>query len=126
MARDFRTIIAWQEADNLVIEIYRITELFPLEERFGLTSQLRRAVVSVAANIAEGSGRNSLKDFLRFLYNAQGSLSEVEYYLQIASRLEFVDTATLNSSESQRAKVGRLLNGFIKSLHSKINNGETT
>ena len=126
MARDFRTILAWQEADNLVIEVYKVTDSFPIEEKFGLTSQIRRATVSVAANIAEGSGRNSLKDFLRFLYNAQGSLSEVEYYLHIANRLGFLDEDTLAQIETQRAKVGRLLHGFIKSIHTKINVGETT
>lgn len=126
MTRNFRKIIAWQEADNLVIEIYKLTEIFPREEQFGLTSQLRRAAVSVPANIAEGSGRNTLKDFLRFLYNAQGSLSEVEYYLHIANRLEFLDSETFCIIEGHRAKTGRLLNGFIKSIHNKINKGELT
>ena len=110
----------------MVIEVYKVTDSFPVEEKFGLTSQIRRATVSVAANIAEGSGRNSLKDFLRFLYNAQGSLSEVEYYLHIANRLGFLDEDTLAQIETQRAKVGRLLHGFIKSIHTKINVGETT
>jgi four helix bundle protein len=126
MAQDFRKIIAWQEADNLVIEIYKISGSFPQDEKFGLISQLRRAVLSVPANIAVGSGRNSLKDFLRFLYNTQGSLSEVEYYLHIAKRLEYMDENALTLIKTQRAKVGRLLNGFIKSIHTKIANGETT
>lgn len=78
------------------------------------------------ANIAEGSGRSTLKDFLRFLYNAQGSLSEVEYFLHVANRLNYINDETLSPIESQREKVGRLLNGFIKSLHTKITNGELT
>ncbi|HBX68517.1 MAG TPA: four helix bundle protein [Chloroflexi bacterium] len=126
MARNFRKIIAWQEADNLVIEVYKLTGSFPSEERYGLTSQLRRAAMSVAANIAEGSGRSTLKDFLRFLYNAQGSLSEVEYYLHIAQRLNYLSEEEIKPVENQRTKVGRLLNGFIRSIHTKIANGETT
>jgi four helix bundle protein len=86
--RDFRKLLAWQRADDLTVLVYRATEDFPSEEKFGLTSQLRRAAVSVAANIAEGSGRHSLKDFRRFLYQARGSLSEVQYYLHLSKRLD--------------------------------------
>ena len=105
MARDFRKIIAWQEADNLVIEIYRLTGFFPPEEIFGLTSQLRSAAIPAPANIVEGSGRSTLKDFLRFLYNSQGSLSEVEYYLHVANRLDFINDENLSPIESQREKL---------------------
>lgn len=99
---------------------------FPSDERFGLTSQIRRAAVSIPANITEGSGRETLKDFARFLHNAQGSLSEVEYYLHLADRLTYFDQGTFKRLEDQRAEVGRLLNGFIKSIQQKINIGERT
>lgn len=127
MARDFRKIVAWQKADDLAYAIYNITaKFFPPEEKYGLTSQLRRAAVSVPANIAEGSGRRTLKDFLRFLYYAQGSLSEVEHYLHFAHRLAYFDEETFTRLESQRAEVGRVLNGFIGSIQKKIARGETT
>ena len=106
LARDFRNIIVWQEADNLVIDIYKVTGLFPPDKKFGLTSQLRRAALSAPANIAEGSGRSTLKDFLWFLHNDQGFLFEVEYYCHIAKRLDYINDETYANIETQRAKVG--------------------
>ena len=127
MARNFKSIIAWQKADDLAVEIYRETgKSFPPDERFGLTSQIRRAAASIPANIAEGSGRETLKDFARFLHNAQGSLSEVEYFLHLAKRLNYFSEDTFKNLEDQRAEVGRLLNGFIKSIKQRIHNGERT
>ena len=127
MARDFRKIIAWQKADDLVVEVYRATtKFFPSEERYGLVSQIRRAAVSVASNIAEGSGRMTLKDFRRFLFNAQGSLSEVEYQLHLAHRLGYLDDANFTCLEGKRAETGRVLNGFIASLDHQIAQGRTT
>ena len=87
--RDFKKILAWQKADDLVVAVYKATEHFPPAECFGLTSQMRRAAVSVAANIAEGSGRETLADFRHFLHIARGSLQEVEYYIHLADRLFF-------------------------------------
>ena len=127
MARNFKSIIAWQKSDDLAVEIYQETgKSFPADERFGLTSQIRRAATSIPANIAEGSGRETLKDFARFLHNAQGSLSEVEYFLHLAKRLNYFDEVTFTNLENQRAEVGRLLNGFIKLIKQKIHNGERT
>ncbi len=93
---------------------------FPKDEQYGLTSQIRRAVVSVAANIAEGSGRCTLKQFRAFLYIAQGSLSEVEYYLHLAKRLGYMDGATAVRIESLRAETGKVLAGLIASIDEKI------
>ncbi|MBC8505968.1 MAG: four helix bundle protein [Anaerolineales bacterium] len=127
MARDFRKIITWQKADDLAMDVYKYSaQYFPAEEKFGLTSQLRSAPLSVPANIAEGSVRNTLKDFLRFLYFAQGSLSEVEYYLHFVKRLEYIDQDTYSNLEAQRAELGRTLNGFINSIKNKVAKGETT
>ena len=124
MARDFRRIVAWQKADDLVVEVYRATaKFFSSEERYGLTSQIRRASVSVASNIAEGSGRMTLKDFRRFLFNAQGSLSEVEYHIHLAHRLSYLDDANFRQLEGKRAKVGRVLTGFIVSINKQIARG---
>jgi four helix bundle protein len=125
VARDFRKIIAWQKADDLTVEIYKATaRYFPPVERFGLPSQICRAAVSVAANLAEGSGRQTLRDFVRFLHNSQGSLSEVEYYLHLAHRLKYLNQQTFDGPEAQRAEVGRLLNGFINLLKRKVAGGE--
>ena len=82
--RDFRELKVWQKAHRFVLDLYRHTQGFPAEERFGLTVQLRRAAVSVASNIAEGCGREGERDFARFLSIAGGSASEVEYQLLLA------------------------------------------
>jgi four helix bundle protein len=89
--RPHRNLDVWQKAVDFTVEIYRVTESFPKDERFGLTSQIRRASVSIAANIAEGAGRKSTKEFLKFLSIAQGSASEVETEIVIAHRLSYLD-----------------------------------
>ncbi len=89
--RDFRKIIAYQLADELVLEVYRITKSFPKNELYGLTSQLRRAAVSGAANIIEGANRKTLKEYLNFLWIAKGSISESGYYLGLAERLGYIE-----------------------------------
>jgi four helix bundle protein len=124
MGRDFRKILAWEKADDLVVEVYHATaRFFPREERYGLTAQIREAAVSVASNIAEGSGHRTLKGFRNFLYNAQGSLSEVEYYLHVAHRLGYLDDANYARLAAQRAEAGRVLAGFIASIEQQIAQG---
>ena len=88
--RNYRKVVVWQRADQLTIEVYRVTRKFPKEEVYGLTSQLRRAAYSVPANIAEGAGRETDRDYLRFLHIARGPLSEVEYFLHLAYNLEYL------------------------------------
>jgi four helix bundle protein len=90
--RPHERLEVWQTAVDFVVTIYKETEGFPKEERFGLTSQIRRAAVSVAANIAEGAGRDSAREFGHFLSNAQGSVSELATELLIAHRLSFLKT----------------------------------
>lgn len=111
---DFKDIKAWQKADDLVVEVYEKTKDFPPEERYGLTAQMRRAAVSVCANIAEGSGRGSLADYIRFLFIAQGSLSELEYLLHIAHRLGYWSHEVYRQFGSFQAEAAKLLRGFIK------------
>lgn len=108
---------AWQSSMLLVQQVYSITSHFPTEEKFGLTNQLRRAAVSVPSNIAEGAARGSNADFLRFLYIARGSLSEIETQLLIAQNLNFLtDTKeVLQTIEQTFAQLG----GLIKHLESK-------
>ena len=110
----FYTIAAWQRGDDLAVKIYTVTQKFPRYELYGLTSQLRRAAVSVPANIAEGSGRRTKRDYIRFLYNAKGSLTEVEYLIHLSHRLGyFTDEEFRQLREDLRRTAGALL-GFIR------------
>ena len=88
--RDFRQIKVWEKAHRLTLDVYRATAVFPREELYGLTSQIRRATVSIAANIAEGSGKNTRPDFARYLQIAIGSASEAEYHLLLSRDLGYL------------------------------------
>jgi four helix bundle protein len=114
VARDFKKIKAWQHADEMVIEIYRNTKYFPKEELYGLTSQLRRAAVSVPANIAEGSNREHKKEYLNFLYIAQGSIAEVEYLLHLSKRIGYLKEKEYQEIEGIRIQTAKTLFGLIK------------
>src|SRR5208282_434904 len=113
MADRYRDLIAWQKAKALALNVYRCTHRFPRDEIYGLTSQMRRAAVSVPSNIAEGKGRYSHKDFVHFLYQARGSLLELETQLSIARVLEYIEQPVFESFESQTEELGRILNGLI-------------
>jgi four helix bundle protein len=115
----YRKLIVWQKADELAFQIYRITKDFPSEERFGLVSQMRRAALSVAANIAEGYTRNSKKDKVHFYNIALGSLTEIEYYLDFSLRLAYISDEQHRLLVKLREEVGRLLNGLAKGTNSK-------
>ena len=112
-ARSFKELIVWQKAHQFVLEIYRFTRGFPSEEKFGLTSQIRRAAVSVPANIAEGFPKRSSSDKTRFFNIAQGSLEEVHYYLILARDLGYGDSTTLVGLYDE---VARLLNGYARAI----------
>ena len=114
----YRDLIAWQKSMDLVVEIYQLTKLFPQEELFGLTSQIRRAAVSVPANIAEGYGRIHRKEYLHYLSIARGSLMEVETHLQIGVRLTYLERDRARPTWELLQETGRLLNGLIRSLES--------
>ncbi len=90
MSQDFKKLVAWQRAHKLTLAIYLQTKAFPISEQYGLTSQLRRAAYSVPANISEGAGRDTAKDFLRFLTIALGSLKETDYFLLLARDLGYL------------------------------------
>lgn len=100
---------------DFVEEVYRITKAFPKSELYGLTGQLRRSAVSVPSNIAEGQSRGS-RDFMRFLSIAQGSLGEAETQMEIAVRLNYVETSDLTRFSELSADVGRLVNGLSNSI----------
>jgi len=112
-ARNFKELIVWQKAHQFVLGIYRFTKEFPADERFGLTSQIRRAAVSVPANIAEGFPKRGANDKVRFYNIAQGSLEEVHYYLILAKDLGYGDSSVLIGLYDE---VGRLLNGYISAI----------
>lgn len=112
----YKDLIAWQRAMDLVEEVYAVTKDFPREELYGLTSQLRRAVVSIPSNIAEGQGRNSQKEFVYHLAIAYGSLREAETQLLISGRVHYLEQQRLNKLMELAGEVGRLLNGLSKSL----------
>ena len=104
-AKSYRDLIVWQKGMDLVEVLYRCSQAFPPDERFGLTSQLRRAAVSIPSNIAEGNSRGTTKDFLKFLDIAYGSLAEVETQVQIANRLRYLNDEILNDVLNRSAKV---------------------
>ncbi len=112
--RSYRDLIAWQQAMELATSIYKLTKDWPRDELYGLTSQVRRASVSVAANIAEGYGRDNLGSYLQFLRVAQGSLKEVETHLLIAERVGIADEVQAQLEEPDR--VGKVLGGLIRKL----------
>ena len=114
MSQHYRDLLVWQKAIALVTDIYRLTQGFPREELYGLTSQIRRAAVSIPSNIAEGQGRLTRGEFRQFLGQARGSYAELETQLIIAKNLGYWSQAG-NLAENL-AEVGRLLNGLLTSL----------
>jgi len=117
--KGYRRLKIWQESHKLVIIVYKITKVFPKNETYCLVSQMRRAAISVVANIVEGHARRTNKDFLRFLYISNASLVELEYFLQLSLELGFINKEKFDKVDNQRVVVGNLLNGFIKYLRNK-------
>ncbi len=117
--KGFRKLIVWQRAHQWVLLIYKLTEKFPKHEMFGLVSQMRRAAVSVAANMAEGYAAGGKGQFGRYLDIAQGSLAEVEYCLILALDLKYITQAEYEQTESLRSETGYLLYRLIGSLDRK-------
>ncbi len=118
--QNYRELIAWQKAMDLVVRIYQITESFPKTETFGLTNQMRRAAVSIPSNIAEGQGRSTTKDFMLFLHIARGSLQELETQVTIAQRLGFITEAVHMELTTNIYEIARILSGLLKSLASLL------
>jgi four helix bundle protein len=114
--RHYQELIVWQKAIDLVEEVYKATHSFPRDEIYGLTSQIRRAAVSIPSNIAEGQGRRTTPDFLRHLSIAYGSLLELETQILIAIRLRYLTQAKCSEVMRLTAESGRLLNGLMSSL----------
>ena len=116
--KDHKDLDVWNKSMDLVENIHTVTKQFPQSEIYGLTSQIKRAVVSVPSNIAEGAGRKSSKEFTQFLYISLGSLSEVDTQLLLAKRLGFVEN--IHNITEDIVKIKQMLNGLINYLNAKI------
>jgi len=114
--KSHRDLIVWQKSMDLVVAVYRATDTFPKTEVYGLTSQIRRAVTSIPANIAEGQGRRLPKEFVQFLANARGSLWELDTHLEAAMRIGFLSPDTHHELPTRMDEVGRMLNGLMRSV----------
>ena len=114
--KGFKKLLVWQKADELAYQVYLLTKNFPREESYGLTSQLRRAAISIPVNIVEGTGRQGKKELKQFVNISLGSLAEVEYLLEFSRRLTYFDSAAYDKLEGLRKNVGGLLWNFYKAL----------
>jgi four helix bundle protein len=114
--KNFHDLMVWQRAHDFVLKLYRSTKAFPREEIYGLTSQIRRAAVSVPSNIAEGCGRQGDRELARFCQIAMGSASEAEYQLLLAHDLGYMESKEYQELNQQLCEVKRMLNGFIQKL----------
>lgn len=118
--KSYRDLLAWQKAVALVEAVYKVTGALPADERYGLVSQLRRAAVSIPSNIAEGHGRETTKEFTRFISIARGSLAELETQLEVVARLGMLSSDALRPIVEACDELGRILRGLRKSLDNKL------
>lgn len=119
MAKGFRDLIVWQKSIDFCVFVYKITAGFPDCEKYALTSQIRRAVASIAANIAEGHGRRFKKEFVRFLCIALGSSSELESHLELAFRLKYISNTELNLATESNDAIRRMTTALIKKIQDQ-------
>lgn len=119
MIHSYRDLEVWQKSMDLVEMCYRVTHNFPKNEVYGLTSQLRRAAISVPANIAEGRQRQHRKEFMQHLSIAYGSLAELETHLELAQRLNYLERFQMDDALDMTNRIGRMINGLKRSLNSK-------
>jgi four helix bundle protein len=115
-AKSYRDLVAWNKAFDLALGVYEETKYFPMEEKYGITAQLRRACVSIPSNIAEGEGRKSASEFRRYLFIALGSLKEAETQILLSNALGYLKPGKADKLLTQSDEVGRLLTGLIKSI----------
>ncbi|MGF1487985.1 MAG: four helix bundle protein [Prochloraceae cyanobacterium] len=118
--QSYRDLTTWQEAMNLAEECYYLTRLFPKDELYGMISQIRRSASSIPANIAEGYGRKSTAEYVRFLYISQGSLKELETHLLLSDRVKLASNEKIITALNKCERVGKLLGGLIRSLEKNI------
>jgi four helix bundle protein len=119
MLKNYKELVVWQKSYQLCLDIYNVTRTFPKEEIYGLSAQLRRAAVSLPSNIAEGYGRRTTQDYVRFLYIAYGSACELETQILLARDLGYIHGTELNNLLQGLGDVERALKGLIRSLERK-------
>ena len=119
VVRDFQDLVVWQKSVDLIVDLCSATRSFPSEERFGITAQLRRAAISIASNIAEGNGRGTTKDYIRFLSISRGSIYEVRSLLIVCQRLDFLALDSGTHFAGRTNEIGRMLSGLRASLKQK-------
>jgi four helix bundle protein len=119
VSESYRDLKVWQSAVALALEIYRATKSFPADEIYVLSSQMRRAAVSIASNIAEGKGRSSRKELLQFLFRARGSMLELETQITIASELKYFNEPTGRNVAARASETARMLNGLIRAFEDR-------
>jgi len=124
MSHSFRDLQVWQKSMQLTVAIYRLTREFPREEIYGLTSQIRRAAVSVPSNIAEGQGRLNPGEFQQFLGIARGSLCELQTQLEIARALAFGNSALIDQAEKLSHEVGKMIYALLQSIKDQLQRTE--
>lgn len=117
--QSYDELVVYQKADNLTVEIYQLTNKFPKSELYGLTSQLKRAVISVPANIVEGFVRKGTKEFIQFLYISLSSLAETEYYIKFAAKLRYISEEEKLEVLEKIIEVSKMIRGLIKSLTNR-------
>ena len=117
----YRKLLVYQQSLLLVKDVYELTKKFPSSEKYGLTDQIKRAVISIPSNIAEGMGRNSIRERIHFLEISNGSLTETMCQLEIAHLLSFISDVELKVSEEKTKNISRLLAGLRKSFEEKLN-----
>jgi len=117
--RSYRELVVWQKAMDLLVDVYRDTRCFPSEERYGLTSQMRRAAVSIPSNIAEGQMRLTTGEFRQFLGNARGSLGELSTQIEASRRLGFLEPDKAGCLVLPCDEIGRMINGLLTSLRQR-------
>ena len=116
MQQDFEGLKVWQAGMKLAKEVYKVTDKFPKEEQYGLTNQLRRASVSIPANIAEGKGRNHKKEYIQFLYMSRGSVWELITLIKLSEELSYLNKVQAQALLSLCAEITAMLNGLIRSV----------
>lgn len=116
---DYKQLIVWQKAMDLVVEVYSLVKLLPKEELYSLSDQMRRAVVSIPSNIAEGSGRGSDKEFIQFLSISRGSLRELETQIEVCEKLNYIDSYKDSKTKILITEISKMLNSLANSLIKK-------
>ena len=119
MLKNYKELHVWQKAYQLCLKIYAITPKFPIEKRYGLTSQIKRSAVSIPSNIAEGYGRKTTVDYVRMLYISYGSVCELETQVLLAGDLGFIEKGVLGPIKTKIEEIERMLKALIKSLENK-------